>query len=370
MISCRGLAFVLVALLAHIRLAHTFPIWSSQSNHRHYHHHSTFQTSTALSSHQNVNAPDALSIDNDSGAQEQEKVPHLTVVIPAYNEEFRILETLESYQNYLASSDQWKDKTSILVVDDGSTDGMVDVVRRFGSFAENNSTNHRVSIECLSLDRNQGKGAALARGIQEACERYPAGLILTTDADGSADVAGLEDLYDSLVALLRDNVADGGGGSDGVKNSKNTTATTMIQWDQVAIINGYRTYESASATRLIFRWGFRTVVKSICGDLGVQDSQCGFKLMTATAGASLYRNLHVQGWSHDVEVLYRARLLGILIAERSICWEDKMGSKLVASPGGILAVCLQMFWQVVRIRFCYATGRWRLEDRDETEDAS
>jgi dolichyl-phosphate beta-glucosyltransferase len=163
---------------------------------------------------------------------------------------------------------------------------------------------------------------------------------------------------------LRHNVS-GGGGGDNVHSNKNATAaTTMIQWDQAAMINGYRTYESASASRLIFRWGFRTVVKSICGDLGVQDSQCGFKLMTATAGASLYRNLHVQGWSHDVEVLYRARLLGILIAEQSISWEDKMGSKLVASPGGILAVCLQMFWQVVRIRFCYATGRWRLEDRD------
>jgi dolichyl-phosphate beta-glucosyltransferase len=356
--QCLALAFLLVKLVVHVRLAHTFPIWSSHSNHRHYHHHhSTFQTSTALSSQQNVDAPDTLLIGN-------KKLPHLTVVIPAYNEEFRILETLESYQNYLACSDRWKDKTSILVVDDGSTDGMVDVVRRLGSSIEtthtNDDLNHCVSIECLSLDQNQGKGAALARGIQEACERYPTGLILTTDADGSADVAGVEDLYDSLVSVLRDNVADGGG----------SNATRMIPWDQAAMINGYRTYESASASRLIFRWGFRTVVKSICGDLGVQDSQCGFKLMTATAGASLYRNLHVQGWSHDVEVLYRARLLGILIAEQSISWEDKMGSKLLASPGGIIAVCLQMFWQVVRIRFCYATGRWRLEDRDETEETS
>jgi dolichyl-phosphate beta-glucosyltransferase len=357
--QCRGLPLFLCALLAHVRLAHTFPIWSSQSNHRHYnHHHSTFQTSTALSSQQDINLPDTLLIGNDHG----EGVPHLTVVIPAYNEEFRILDTLESYQNYLASSDRWKDKTSILVIDDGSTDGMVDVLRRFGNSAESTSTSyddlhHCVSIECLSLDKNQGKGAALARGIQEACERYPAGLILTTDADGSAEVAGLEDLYDSLVSVLRDSNATGGSGS--------SNATRMIQWDQAAMINGYRTYESASPSRLIFRWGFRTVVKSICGNLGVQDSQCGFKLMTATAGASLYRNLHVQGWSHDVEVLYRARLLGILIAERSISWEDKMGSKLVASPGGILAVVVQMFWQVVRIRFNYATGRWRLEDRDE-----
>ena len=267
-------------------------------------------------------------------------VPQLTVVIPAYNEELRILETLETCQRYLSDSDLWKQRSTILVVDDGSTDTTVDVVRRIGSAISDRS----VAIHCVSLETNQGKGAALARGIREACEKFPDSLILTTDADGSPEIAGLEDLYASLETILKDAADDG-----------------TVHWDQAAMINGYRTYQSASASRLIFRWGFRTVVKTLCGDLGVQDSQCGFKLMTAAAASRLYSNLHVPGWSHDVEVLFRARHYGVQVAEHAVGWEDKAGSKLVASPCGVIAVSLKMFLEVLLIRWSYATGRWKFQ---------
>ena len=48
-----------------------------------------------------------------------------------------------------------------------------------------------------------------------------------------------------------------------------------------------------------------------------------------------------------MEVLYRARQLGISVLEQEMEWEDKDGSKLAACPGGVIAVSAKMFAEVV-----------------------
>lgn len=118
------------------------------------------------------------------------------------------------------------------------------------------------------------------------------------------------------------------------------------------MVVGYRTYDDTHPSRLLFRWGFRTVVRLICGNLGVRDSQCGLKLMTDTAADALYSDLHLQGWSHDVEVLFRSRELGIPVTETPVNWNDMPGSKLVAS--GVFGVIVRMFLDVLLLKFVYA----------------
>lgn len=270
------------------------------------------------------------------------QVPWLTILLPAYNEELRIEPTLIDYQSYLETSELWQDRTSILVVDDGSRDGTIRVLKRYMA-----SSKSPITVECVSLSSNGGKGSAISFGIQHILRKHPVSLILTADADGSADINGLPTAYTALVELLQKDKSG-----------------TVLNWDQAAVVSGYRTHESASASRLIFRWGFRTVVKIIVGDLRVKDSQCGFKLMTSSAASVLYRDLNVNGWSHDVEVLYRARELQIPIAERNIQWEDKDGSKLVASPGGIPAVVVRMFWEVLLVRWGYKIEGWEVPSND------
>ena len=62
--------------------------------------------------------------------------------------------------------------------------------------------------------------------------------------------------------------------------------------------------------------------------------------------------------SHDVEVLYRAKILNIPIDEMSIDWKDKDGSKVVES--GIIKVSFQMLWDVIRLRWNYSiVKRWK-----------
>src|ERR671934_1550042 len=73
----------------------------------------------------------------------------LGVIIPAFNEEATIAEVLE---RVLAQSCVHQ----VVVVDDGSTDGTLDGVRRF-------QTDGRVTVE--QQPRNRGKGAAIRTAL-------------------------------------------------------------------------------------------------------------------------------------------------------------------------------------------------------------
>jgi dolichyl-phosphate beta-glucosyltransferase len=299
--------------------------------------------------------------------------PSLTIVIPAYNEEKRLPQTLQQIQTHFSgdSTEFPLSPTRIVVVDDGSKDSTAEAARC--------SSLHQIPVTCLRLPENTGKGGALAAGVQYAVELQrsdrnelttsPA-LILTMDADGSADLSGVSGMYETLHQLLLQQIIPSQSGNI-QENEKGCEDPIRCVWSSPAVVNGYRTYSSASPSRFIFRWGFRLVVRLLFGwgrygsrglrrsyRLGVRDSQCGFKLMTTSAGEALYRNLNLLGWSHDVEVFYRALLLQIPVAECAIEWTDQPGSKLVATPGGVMVVAMRMLLDVVKLKWQYGIGRW------------
>lgn len=93
----------------------------------------------------------------------------LSVVIPVYNERFLVAELV---RRVLAVSAPEIRGLELLLVDDGSKDGSLDILR--GLAAE-----HPDRIRLLEQGKNQGKGAAIRRGIAEAT----GDLILFQDAD-------------------------------------------------------------------------------------------------------------------------------------------------------------------------------------------
>ncbi|KAL7431060.1 hypothetical protein ACHAXM_002509 [Skeletonema potamos] len=301
---------------------------------------------------------------------------------------------------------------SILVVDDGSTDGTCQYIqekRQNWLVMAVPSNNHddddenfnywkiNDDISCISLPTNRGKGAAIARGMMELhhtcyngdCFNTPrcskndvvvTSLVLVADADGSGDISCLDDMIHSLECLL--SLSSTATATAGIPSSSKTPMM-MSDGNNLGIIVGKRQYSQSkkSLLRSILSWGFRTCVSILFigtnnnnnssssysknnnnSNLGVSDTQCGFKLMTTRTGQILYHNLHLQQWSHDVEVLYRANcLLGIPVGECDVIWVDKDGSKLVRSGKDAVVMSLVMLGEIGWMRLMYGMGRWNMD---------
>src|SRR5262249_4212126 len=98
----------------------------------------------------------------------------VSIVIPAYNEEHRLGETLRQDIIYLSRLNiSWE----IIIVDDGSYDQTIIV-------AQDYINEHRDFIRLLRLPRNRGKGAAVQLGVMNALGRY----IITADADNATPI--------------------------------------------------------------------------------------------------------------------------------------------------------------------------------------
>ncbi len=135
--------------------------------------------------------------------EEAKKGPKLSVVIPVYNERATITQLLERVQAVGIEKE-------IVLVDDGSTDGTREILAKLlspngqggsasgdGSAAAHLRTNN---VRLILAPRNQGKGAALRRGFQEARGE----IVLVQDADLEYDP---QDYY-KLIEPIERGMAD------------------------------------------------------------------------------------------------------------------------------------------------------------------
>jgi glycosyltransferase involved in cell wall biosynthesis len=222
-------------------------------------------------------------------------------------------------------------------VNDGSTDGTADVVEECNRILldkhhhqqqqqqQQSTTMMLKSINCLSLAKNEGKGSAISRGLayianqrkQQIVLLQQDGLVsnqnvtripttsstrhwvLVADADGSGDIRYLNAMLLKFDQLLKETTMYKNNTDDNETKEENRRQNEPYE---DAMLIGNRMDKSASPSRRITRWGFQTMVKWICGDLQVRDTQCGMKLMTLDAGLATYSNLHFQRWTQDLEV--------------------------------------------------------------------
>jgi len=79
----------------------------------------------------------------------------LSVIIPVYNEKNTILKIIEKVQNVPIEKE-------IIIVDDGSTDGTRDILNQ-----KSNIKNQISNLKVILKERNEGKGSAIRRGLEE-----------------------------------------------------------------------------------------------------------------------------------------------------------------------------------------------------------
>lgn len=237
----------------------------------------------------------------------------LSVVIPAYNEEKRLLPTLERVHAFLSAN--YRD-FEILVVDDGSADATVKVA---GEFA---AAHDRTRL--LSNGRNMGKGAAIRKGVLES----KGSMVLISDADLSTPVEELEKLK------------------------------TYIE-EGYHVVAGSRALPGADVRvhqpfhREIMGRIFNLFVQGLLVS-GIKDTQCGFKLFTGPEARALFSKAIIDGFSFDAEILFLARKSGLKIKETPVVWLNSAAStvRIASDPA-------KMFLQLFKVRLNWLRGRYR-----------
>ena len=230
---------------------------------------------------------------------------NLSIVIPAYNEEKRIKNTLTLIENYVSNRFE---KYEIIVVDDCSRDKTSEIAKQ-----------HKNTI-LLRNDKNLGKGYSVKRGIISA--KYE--LVLFTDADLATPIAEIEKLL--IQINLGYNIAIA---SRNLKDSK-----IIVQQPFYRQLMG-KTFPLL--VRILILPCFK-------------DTQCGFKLFK-TSAKEIFLKQRINRFAFDVETLFLAKKYKFKVAEVPVTWIDQKGSTV--SP---LKDAVKMMIDLMRIKYYELIG--------------
>jgi dolichyl-phosphate beta-glucosyltransferase len=207
--------------------------------------------------------------------------PFLSVIIPAFNEEQRLPNSLEQVLTYLQDQPF---RSEILVVENASLDNTYQVALEFAQ----THSQEDLPIQVLR-EPARGKGAAVKRGMFAARGEYR----FMCDADLSMPVTEINRFFPPQLEAFDISIAS-------------REAPGAVRYNEPA----YRHFVGRI---------FNTLIRVLALP-GLNDTQCGFKCFKAVVAEDLFRDISITGWSFDVEVLYLAQKRGYRIVEIPITW--------------------------------------------------
>ncbi len=217
----------------------------------------------------------------------------LSVIMPVYNEKDTIVEILHQVR----AVDLPKE---IIVVDDGSTDGTREILRREEGRGETVVVYH---------DRNRGKGAA----IRTALERATGEVVIFQDADLEYDPGD----YGRLLQPILEGKS--------------------------RVVYGVRTLREQDALR---RWGnqFLTLVTNLLYGVRLQDMETCYKMVSK----EVIDQFTIESNRFDIEPEITAKILkrGYRIYEVPISYTPRRERKLSPWKDGLPAL-----WALIKYRF-------------------
>ena len=211
--------------------------------------------------------------------------PFLSIIIPVYNEENRLPQTLDELSAFCASQPY---STEIVVVENGSRDCTWQIASEYAA--------RQANLRAI-LSPQRGKGLAVKLGMLQARGAYR----FMCDVDFSMPIHEIN-------RFLPPQQVD----TDIAIASREAPGSVR-----------YNEPDYRHRVGRIYNWMIRILALP-----GLQDTQCGFKCFKGAVADELFRMQTLSGWSFDVEVLFIARQRGYRIVELPIPWYFNPQSKI------------------------------------------
>ncbi len=244
----------------------------------------------------------------------------LSVIIPSYNEKKNFGRgVLDKVDDYLKKQ---KYNYEVILSDDGSTDGTLEILEKFAQKHEN--------FKVLA-NQHAGKGPTVTAGMMAARGHWR----LFTDFDQSTPLSEVEKLFPSVIDH---QIVIGSRAAAGAKREKEP-------W-----------------YRHVMGFGFNILTRMIVLP-GILDSQCGFKLFSDKATKKIFPKLRVYGRKNqardaftgafDVELLFLARKNKLAVAEIPVLWQHAESDRV--SP---IKDSVRMLRDIIKIRLASWRGQY------------
>ncbi len=245
------------------------------------------------------------------------KIKKISFIIPVYNEQTRILASLNELNAYFKT---FKFEYEIIFVNDGSDDSTKDILTQY--INENNLK----YFKALDFTFNRGKGAAIKFGMLNASQDSTHFFFM--DIDLSTPLSEIDNFIKHLTSGNEDIII----GSRSLQDSR--------------VLKRQIFYRECMGKT------FNKIVKLIIFTKFI-DTQCGFKLFNKRAKEKIFRNLRIARFSFDVEIIFLAAKYGFSISEKPVIWINNELSKV-----NIIYDSLQMFIDIFKIRWYWFTNKY------------